>query len=940
MSRWFRIGVFTCVSFPLAMTCTHFIDGTNAVIAQEEDEEEDDFSPGTILRERLRDLRELKESLEDAEEERSLITGSIRQCELEIKLLEKIVGLQRSLDKAEDGDDEDSIEELEEAVEAATWEFEKTQHIGEIEEGLREGNFELRIAREERDRPGIVFFTDIIKTRQQLLSLVKQLHKVYEDGPERLEGPLEEATEMLERVVWLKELRSEFEERAQEEPSRKNKAQVTHSVELLKIHNHFLSVNAELLKAKQNAQRQKYEDLEEQLDEIREELEPLWGVFELELELKEAREEGDRELIQELEEELKALRGEKTSVIVPQPAVIAKITSQEMANAVEFHFQRDIFPLLTKYCIRCHGQEVQEGELNFAKSIAETPFVRNSRLWLNVAEQTRNRVMPPDDEPQPTDQERRLIAAWILNAIKNFDYSKVDNPGYEPTRRLTHQEYNNTVRDLFGVEVQVTDKFPADLSAISGFDNSANSLFIQPLLLERYMSAADEVIRQVLPDDSEKQNTNEFLTALISGPPKDVASDRAAKQVIDQFLPRAYRREVTASEVEKSLKQFQTLQTQGISYRDAIKHVLRATLVSPKFLMKNESAADAKEAFVVDNWQLANRLSYFLWASMPDEELFRLARQGELSKPGVLHAQVDRMLANSKADTLGTIFASQWLGFQHLGSRVRADPIDNPWCTDSLMNAMKSETALFFMAQVRDNRPLPELVTANYTFLNAELARHYDLPGVKGNKMRRVTLNTPTRGGIFTHGSLLAVTSFPGRTSPVVRGKWILEEVLGTPPPPPPPNVSEFSDEIEDRESLTRRQKLELHRKNPNCYSCHSQIDPLGFSLENYDWFGRYQSHRRRRKIDASGHLPDGTEFRGAEGLKRVIVEKRLPDLTRQVSRKMLSYALGRQLEYYDEPAVRKITAALEEDDYRMATLIHQIVVSYPFRYKKQQDES
>ena len=201
--------------------------------------------------------------------------------------------------------------------------------------------------------------------------------------------------------------------------------------------------------------------------------------------------------------------------------------------------------------------------------------------------------------------------------------------------------------------------------------------------------------------------------------------------------------------------------------------------------------------------------------------------------------------------------------------------------------------------------------------------------------MRRVSLKTDRRGGIFGQGSLLAVTSFPYRTSPVVRGRWILGDVLGTPPPPPPPNVSELPEEIEENKRLTFRQKLELHRKAPNCYACHSQMDPLGFSLENYDWFGRWRGKAGRRKADVRGKLPNGTEFEGLPGLKKVIIEQRLDDLCRQVTSKLLSYALGRQLEYYDEPAIRQIVAAVQEDDYRFHTLIHEIVMSYPFQYKK-----
>ena len=219
---------------------------------------------------------------------------------------------------------------------------------------------------------------------------------------------------------------------------------------------------------------------ERRLEELEEELEPAWQIFELEFELGEAREEGDRRLIRDLERELKEIRGEKVSIALPPLKVPAKITAEELTVAAQLDFDRDVFVLLKKYCVACHGTETQEGDMNLQKLVSQTPFVRNSRMWLNVAEQTKNGVMPPAEAPQPSEVERRRIAAWLHNEIKNFDYRDIDNPGYEPTRRLTHQEYTNTVRDLFGFPIQVADKFPADLSGTSGFDNSANSLFIQP----------------------------------------------------------------------------------------------------------------------------------------------------------------------------------------------------------------------------------------------------------------------------------------------------------------------------------------------------------------------------------------------------------------------------------------------------------------------------
>ena len=320
---------------------------------------------------------------------------------------------------------------------------------------------------------------------------------------------------------------------------------------------------------------------------------------------------------------------------------------------------------------------------------------------------------------------------------------------------------------------------------------------------------------------------------------------------------------------------------------------------------------------------------------MPDDALLELAESGELSDPLVLEREVERMLKNRRAKSLGYVFAAQWLGFDDVGTRRRLDPIDNPWCTESLMKAMRAETSLFFYSLIRYNHPVSKLIDARYTYLNQELARHYRIGGIEGDRMRPVRLKTQVRGGIFSHASVLCVTAFPDRTSPVIRGKWILDTVLGTPPPEPPPNVSEISEEVLERDDLTMRQKLKQHSKNPKCYTCHREMDPLGFSLENFDNFGRWRTRQFGDKIDAQGRLPDGTEFEGPVGLREVIVAQRLDDLTRQLAQKMLSYALGRQIEYYDEAALRKIVATTQQDDYRFQTLVKSVITSYPFQFKR-----
>ncbi len=592
--------------------------------------------------------------------------------------------------------------------------------------------------------------------------------------------------------------------------------------------------------------------------------------------------------------------------------------------------------LIKNYCLDCHDSDSQKGEVDLEAALGAKPLVKNMDLWRTVISRVESGDMPPKKKPQLKPKEKERVLNWLDSAINHFDYSKVDNPGYEPVRRLTHIEFSNTLRDLLGLVLYLVADFPIDLSGTSGFENSANTLFLQPILMERYLSAVDKAVEAVVPLDRRPSADSPIFVAWPSG---KITEREAARKIIGRFMLRAFRRPPTQDEAKELHGVYARSRKAGESFQMAIRRALGAVLVSPAFLLKSEIAQDTDESYQVSDYELACRLSYYLWASMPDDELFQLAAEKRLAKPGVLAEQVTRMLADPKAGTLGSVFAAQWLGFDALGVRVRLDPIDNPWCTDTLMAAMKKESAMVFTALVRENRPLKNLIDSKNTFVNEELAKFYKLKGVKGVAMRRVSHTDKRRYGLFGQASVLAVTSSPHRTSPIRRGEWILSSLLGTPPPPPPPDVGELDEEIEENRKLSFRQKLEMHSKDPRCNSCHREMDPLGFSLENYDWFGRWRTKSRGRTIDAKGKLPSGTEFEGPVGLREVILAEKLDDLARQVIRKMLSYGLGRQLEYYDEPAVRKILATFKKDGYRMQTLVREVVKSYPFQFRKNRVE-
>jgi len=604
-------------------------------------------------------------------------------------------------------------------------------------------------------------------------------------------------------------------------------------------------------------------------------------------------------------------------------------------NRVSAQSKNDIgLKLIKTECLDCHSGSESEGELDLASVVNHRPLVENLTVWRNIAQRIQLGDMPPADEATLEDAEKQQFESWFQKSIEQFDYKSISQPGYTPARRLTHSEYRHTIRDLVGVDLADTTKFPQDLSGSSGFKNSANTLFLQGSLFEKYSQSAEAIMTAVFAEGAPRLMRLAKSKILAPGSMHDKTEDQA-KAILRAFCKRAFRRPATTAEIDALHQIFSDEFSSSQQLDSAIQKTLTAVLVMPQFLLKIESAMGSSSAEPISDFDLASRLSYFLWASMPDDELLQLAEQGSLSKPDVLQIQINRMLENRRSKTLGYVFGGQWLGFEDVGIRRRQDPIDNPWCTESLMTAMRAESALFLHSLIRNDRPLSELINARYTFLNGELARHYRIRGIEGEAMRKVNLKTELRGGILTQASVLSITAFPDRTSPVVRGHWVLDTILGTPPPEPPPNVSEISETVLERDDLSFREKVQQHSNNVNCRTCHQEMDPIGFSLEIFDNFGRHRTRQFGKKIDARGQLPDGTQFDGPQQLKNVIVSQRMPSLTRQVTEKMLTYALGRQLEYYDEETIRAIVKETTQNDYRFQTLIKSVIKSQPFLYRQ-----
>lgn len=406
-------------------------------------------------------------------------------------------------------------------------------------------------------------------------------------------------------------------------------------------------------------------------------------------------------------------------------------------------------------------------------------------------------------------------------------------------------------------------------------------------------------------------------------------------RIVSRLARRAYRRPVAAEEVADLLRFVDLATDEGLSTEQGVQLAIQAMLVSPHFLFRIErdpDPTDPRAIHEIGDFELASRLSYFLWSSMPDDELLDLAQAGKLQDPEVLETQVDRMLADKRSAAFAENFSGQWLETRNLDS-VDPDPELFPTWGPELREAMKSETSLFFDAILRENRPLGEFLDADFTFLNATLAKHYGIEGISGEQFRRVDLSTNQRGGILSHASVLTVTSYPTRTSPVIRGKYVLENILGAAPPPPPPDIPAL-EEAGAGPNASVRQQLEAHRASPACASCHARMDALGFGLENYDAIGHWRTEEGELPLDSSGVLPNGKAFESPAELRKILLDD-IDEFAGAMTEKTLIYALGRGLEPYDRITIKNIRKQLAADGYRFQTLLHAVVDSLPFRQRR-----
>jgi len=617
------------------------------------------------------------------------------------------------------------------------------------------------------------------------------------------------------------------------------------------------------------------------------------------------------------------------------------------------HYWEVVKPIFDQKCNRaCHNADDNKGGLNLNQFDFILSIQKRGDVFLKVIEHVENETMPPEGKPQLTLQEKDTLLFYVRKYIK--DALEKPDPGLITARRLSNQEYEYAIEDLTGVIINTDSLLPRDPGGGEGFDNFSGTLYITPLLMERYFELSEQVVelmqdnealwRRHVPDNkfSWWQKLRHWWHSLVMN--EDLAYQQTvqnAQKGIVSFATLAYRRYLNGDERAQLLDFFeqvyQSLPENAESFDRAMQEVLKAVLVSHHFLIRQEADPPLAEPYLVGNFELATRISSFLWCSIPDLELLEAAYKGDLRRPELVRLQVRRMLEDPKSKRMAESFVTQWLEIDNIVQpEFEMDPALFPNFNQELRTAMYRETVEYFNYTLSDSRNFLELLTGDYTFLNESLAQHYGIANIQGDSLRRVQLNTPERGGILGMASVLTATSLPNRTSPVLRGKWVMEKILSSPPKPPPPNVPDLEATKEIHDELTLRQALELHRKDPACSGCHQDMDDLGFALENFDAVGRWRATYNNSpvEIDVRGRLKSGEEFEGTIELKHIL-NTRQQQFAKGISRKMLGFALGRSVVFKDTKTVNELAETLIDKHFDPVPFIEEIVLSYPFQYKK-----
>ncbi len=600
-------------------------------------------------------------------------------------------------------------------------------------------------------------------------------------------------------------------------------------------------------------------------------------------------------------------------------------------------FAEHIQPMLQTLCFECHGDGADEGGVEFDTAESVEALVADRQLWGKVWDNVLAEIMPPADMPQPTETERRTLSRWIGQTVFQLDPDAPD-PGRVTIRRLNREEYRYSVLDLLGVDFEVAEHFPADDTGY-GFDTIGDVLTVPPTLMDKYFVAAERISEELLEQEkateSDRSDANEHVFGSDELPSEPAELFQRAGEIIERIASRAYRQPVDEATVEKLLSLNKAaFDADEASFAELVCRAIEAILVSPRFIYRAEFQPrpdDPRSVHPLDEFALASRLSYFLWSSLPDEELLTLASEGRLLDQ--LRAQVERMLQDEKSARFVENFVGQWLQTRDVIGIHRSNKLHLK--IRRLRNDMQDETHAFFTHIMREDRDVIELVAADYSFLTEDLAKFYGVPDVHGSEPQFVKFPEDSpRGGILTHASVLMVTSNPDRTSPVKRGQFVLDNILGMPAPAPPDDVPPLEDLQVKGEQLGLLAQLARHRANPSCAVCHDRMDPLGLGLENFDAIGRWRDEAEGEPIDASSQLASGERFSGIRELREILATKRHL-FYRCLTKKMMTYALGRGIEYTDNQRIETIVDALMAGEGQFSTLLMGIVESPQFQMRR-----
>ena len=598
-------------------------------------------------------------------------------------------------------------------------------------------------------------------------------------------------------------------------------------------------------------------------------------------------------------------------------------------------FEKDILPILKGNCFSCHGNGEAKGDFSLDEFKTPMDVHRGYKVWEKIRKLVDANEMPPKKKKKrPDATQRALLTNWTRHTLDLFYNTSPPDPGRVTVRRLNRVEYNNTIRDLMHVDFEPAKDFPADDSGY-GFDNIGDVLTMSPLLMEKYFSAAGKIAAKAVavPGADGRISATPFQKFYFRYPVPPKLRRNAAEGFVRTFLTRAYRRPVRAEEVRRMMLLAKQVVDDGGSFEHGIRMAVAATLVSPYFLFRWEldgAPKNPKAIRSLNEHELASRLSYFIWSSMPDDALLELAQRGQLRKN--LSAQIRRMLRDAKAQSLVTSFTGQWLQLRDLET-IQPDKRLFGTFNNVIRDDMRRETEMLFAHVMRNNRSVVDFLDADYTFVNERLANWYGLKSLRGDEFQRVSLVGMPRGGVLTHASILTITSDPNRTSPVKRGKYVLENILGTPPPPAPDNVPDLGSSSELKGTL--RQQMVKHRKNPVCASCHQKMDPIGFAFENFDAIGRWRTLDNGAPINAASQLDSGEKFGDVSGFLKILAVRKRELFVQCLTEKMLTFAIGRGLEFYDKRAVDGIMKQMERDGFKFETLVIGVAKSLPFDMKR-----